>query len=294
MQSNNIMESKQKNSDNESVLVDYRNNFMLSRHGVSFHWWNADETSMHTHNFYEFFIITEGKTCHELNGVISSAGKNTLCMIRPTDCHQFRKLENESCLHMNLCAVPERLSAICEAMYISLPMLEAQHELSVQLSVSEAAFFIERAKLLSLMLSEDGEEPLSVICELIAEAVSVINRNRLLAKLNYPEWFASLLEKINSPENSACTAADVYHMGGFSPPVMVEYFKKYTGKTVAAYLRDTKCNRAGIMLRSTSLSTLEISTRLGYDSLSHFNRIFKEYYGMPPALYRNKFVEKQK
>lgn len=288
----NVMESKQKNSGEANVLVDYRNNFMLSRHGASFHWWNADETSMHTHNFYEFFIITNGKTRHELNGRVSTPGKNTLYMIRPTDCHQFRKLENESCLHMNLCVVPEKLNALCDALCISLPMLETQQNLSVQLSVSEVAFFVERAKLLSLMLSEDGEEPLSVIFELIAEAVSVINRNRLLAKLNYPDWFASLLEKISSPENSACSAADVYDMGGFSPPVMVEYFKRYTGKTVVAYLRDMKCNRAGVMLRNTSLSTLEISTHLGYDSLSHFNRIFKDFYGMTPVAYRNKFLEK--
>lgn len=286
---NDVMENKQNLPEEKTVLVDYRNNFMLSHHGVSFHWWSADETSRHNHNFYEFFIITQGRTCHELNGLVSCPGKNTLYMIRPSDCHQFRKMNNESCLHMNICVVPERLNQICDALCVSLSAIEAQQDLSAALSVSEAAFFTDRAKLLSLMLSEDENEPISVICELVAEAVSVLNRSRLLAKLNYPEWFSELLEKINSPENSACTAADVYKMGGFSPPVMVDCFKKYTGKTVAAYLRDIKCIRAGMMLRNSSLTILEISNRLGYDSLSHFNRIFKEFYGTPPANYRNKF-----
>lgn len=286
MNDSDIIESSQNNLPKGTVLVDYRNNYMLLNHGVSFHWWCAGETTMHTHNFYEFFMITEGKACHELNGNIAYPEKNRLFMIRPSDLHQFRISKNENCVHMNICIVSSKLKQICDALCISLSSLESRSDLSVRLSSGEADFFLERAKLLSVMQNSDEKESISIMCELVAQAVATINRTHLLAKLNYPEWFTQLLEKINSPENSACSAADVYCMGGFSPPVMVEYFKKFTGKTVASYLRELKCNRAGMMLRSTNLSILEISEYLGYDSLSHFNRIFKEYYGIPPAHYR--------
>ena len=52
-----------------------------------------------------------------------------------------------------------------------------------------------------------------------------------------------------------------------------------------------KCERACILLGTTRLSILEISTALGYDSLSHFNRIFKEYTGVSPGAYRNSFLK---
>lgn len=39
-----------------------------------------------------------------------------------------------------------------------------------------------------------------------------------------------------------CSAADVYEMSNFSPPVVIEAFKKYAGKTVSAYLRDANAN----------------------------------------------------
>ena len=47
-----------------------------------------------------------------------------------------------------------------------------------------------------------------------------------------------------------------------------------------------KINNACDMLKNTDTSILEISNTLGYASLSHFNRVFKEYIGITPALYR--------
>ena len=98
-----------------------------------------------------------------------------------------------------------------------------------------------------------------------------------------------MLEKIRSPEYMTCCAADVYEMSNFSPPVVIEAFRKYTGKTVSAYLRDTKCEYACLLLSGTKMTTLEISMQLGYYSLSHFNRVFKSYYGFSPAAYRREY-----
>ena len=86
-----------------------------------------------------------------------------------------------------------------------------------------------------------------------------------------------------------CSAADVYEMSNFSPPVVIEAFKKYTGKTVSAYLRDAKCEYACFLLSGTKMTTLEISMQLGYYSLSHFNRVFKSYSGLSPAAYRREY-----
>ena len=141
------------------------------------------------------------------------------------------------------------------------------------------------------MLASNQDYADVLICELVSHAVSLILNKKIFAQFNYPGWFAELIEKIHSAENIAVSVPEVYEMGGFSPPVMIKYFKKYTGKTVKAYLRDMKCERACILLGTTRLSTLEISTALGYDSLSHFNRIFKEYTGVSPGAYRKSFLK---
>ncbi len=272
---------------NIDCIVHYYNSPDLKDNEVSFHWWQNESTSMHMHDFYEFFIITDNRTLHEINGKREELHKGTLYMIRPNDFHKFIQEDNLSCVHMNFCVTESHLRKVCDALKISLEELCEAKELKTMLSSEELGFFIRRARMLNLMLRDNPNQAITLICELITQALTVISNSRAVNSASYPPWFIELLEKIHSPENLAITAKDVYSMGGFSPPVMIDYFKKYTGKTVNSYLRDCKCENACRLLHSTHLSTLEISNALGYDSLSHFNRIFKEFSGVSPAVYRH-------
>lgn len=269
-------------------IVDYRNNKSLAENGISFHWWGTEDTSLHCHNFYELFIVTDGKALHELNGETKEVSKGELYLLRPEDCHRFKMIDGCSCTHMNFCVTTEIFRKICDAMKIDVAELERSPVLSLSLSNDEMNFFTDRAQLLGLLSNDSGNSGYTLMCEIMSHAVVTLSLNGELAKLNYPEWFAKLLEKLHSPEMICCSAADVYRLAGLSPPVTVEYFKRYTGKTVASYLRDLKCSYACELLDGTKLTTLEISARLGYYSLSHFNRIFKEYSGTSPAAYRRK------
>lgn len=269
-------------------IVDYRNNKCLLDNGVSFHWWGTEDTSLHCHNFYEFFIVTDGKAMHELNGKTSMVSKGELFMLCPEDCHRFKVIDGHSCSHMNLCVTKECFYKICDSLKINVNKLKKSPNLSLSLSNDEMKFFTARAQLLNLISKDSGNARYTLMCEIISHAVASLSLSGELAKFNYPEWFAKLLEKIHSPEMISCSASDVYKIAGFSPPVMVEYFKRYTGKTVAAYLKDIKCAYACDLLDGTQLTTLEISAYLGYYSLSHFNKIFKEYSGISPAAYRRR------
>lgn len=260
----------------------------LIENEVTFHWWPNEDTSLHSHEYFEFFIVTGNAALHELNTEKQELPCGILRMIKPTDCHRFIKSEGFSCVHMNFCVTKERLEKICCALKFPLNLLEEIKEPQIKLSSEELTLFSEKARALNLMLTANHDYADVLICELVSHAVSLILNKKIFAQFNYPGWFAELIEKIHSAENIDVSVPDVYEMGGFSPPVMIKYFKKYTGKTVKAYLRDMKCERACILLATTRLSILEISTALGYDSLSHFNRIFKEYTGVSPAVYRKR------
>jgi len=148
------------------------------------------------------------------------------------------------------------------------------------------AFFMSRAEQIGLLRRSGTGDVSIIVCELISEAVAILCKKPMFLNFNCPAWFTVILEKIHSPENLCCTAADIYRLGGFSPPAMIGYFKKYTGKTVTEYLKVVKLDYAGEMLQKSELNVLEISARIGYDSLSHFNRIFKQYAGCSPGQFR--------
>ncbi|MDD6995652.1 MAG: AraC family transcriptional regulator [Candidatus Borkfalkiaceae bacterium] len=63
------------------------------------------------------------------------------------------------------------------------------------------------------------------------------------------------------------------------------FFKKQTGKTIyQTYLKLKTDEAKKLIRRKTSFS--EIAERLGFDSLSHFNYVFKNYAGMTPGEYK--------
>ncbi len=270
--------------------VDARNVSALRENGVAFHWWDSMQTSLHNHTHYEFFIITRGKTAHVINGERQLLSQNTLFFIRPRDCHQFLPLEGEPCTHINLAVTAERLEALCEAMHIPLAALvsesKPQHLL---LDGTELSYFLNKAEQINYVTRGGGGvcgvSPV-IVCEMLAEALALLYTRGMAGGEVYPEWFSALLRKVHSPEYIDCTAEDIYQMSGFSPPVVINCFKKYKGETIVSYLRKIKLECACELLRTTSLTTLEVAGRLGYDSLSHFNQIFKRHTGLTPRAYK--------
>ncbi|MGN0505851.1 MAG: helix-turn-helix domain-containing protein [Lachnospiraceae bacterium] len=274
------------NKNNSVVLVDFHNSKLLREHGVSFHWWNSEPTSLHCHNFYEFFIITDGTALHELNGERFELRKGTLHLIKPEDVHRISSVPDGNCVHMNLSICAEKLQKLCDAIDISLEELLGSSPLKTVLSVEETEFFTRRAEKIALLNYNGDARSHVIVCELISQAVFILYKAAFLSRSDYPDWFTGILEKIHSPEFSNCTASDIYQLGGFSPPAMIEYFKEYTGQTVSEYLRGVKLKHACELLKNTELPILELSNLLGYASLSHFNRLFKKHTGVSPAAYR--------
>ena len=74
--------------------------------------------------------------------------------------------------------------------------------------------------------------------------------------------------------------------GRLLAPVVIQYFRQYTGDTVTAYLTKAKMDFACSLLLTTQMTTIEIACQLGYSSLSHFNKCFRNHTGKSPREYR--------
>lgn len=281
-----LYEKYEKENENLVITVDYNNNISMLRHGVSMHWWNSETTSLHSHNFYEFFIVTTGEAVHELNNDSKMLRKGTLQLIKPTDSHRIIASAPRKCTHINISATAEKLESICNALGISTDELISNTKKTISLSVNELELFTKKAERVSLMQFNNDESYHIIICEMIVEIICILYKKITEGHPEYPEWFFDTLDKIHSPKYIACSADDVYAIAGFSPPVVIEHFKKYTGKTVVEYLKSIKMNKACELLRKTDTPIVDISNIFGYTSLSHFNKIFKEYTGITPAVYR--------
>lgn len=129
----------------------------------------------------------------------------------------------------------------------------------------------------------------TIICQMLVNALVILGKQRVGISAGAPEWLSQVLRRIHSPEYIACQASDIYRLSGYSPPVVIHCFRQYTGETVVSYLTRTKMDSARRLLSSTDLTVLDIAGRLGYGSVSHFNKLFRAAAGMSPGEYRRRY-----
>ena len=79
---------------------------------------------------------------------------------------------------------------------------------------------------------------------------------------------------------------DVATEAGMGYSKFRKVFRDYTGFPPAQYFLHLKMERAKDYLLGTNLSCKEISYRLGFDSASYFNKMFRLYQGCTPLEFR--------
>jgi AraC-like DNA-binding protein len=69
------------------------------------------------------------------------------------------------------------------------------------------------------------------------------------------------------------------------------YFKEKSGKSFIEYMQDLRVGYACKLLIGSSLDVLQISVECGYNTPSHFNKVFKRKMGLTPSEYRKQFLK---
>jgi len=77
--------------------------------------------------------------------------------------------------------------------------------------------------------------------------------------------------------------AEHFHI---SPFYLCRIYKEVTGFTVIEYVNQLRVQEAQKLLKTTRSSVTEITERVGFESSTHFGRIFKSLCGMSPLQYR--------
>ena len=74
-----------------------------------------------------------------------------------------------------------------------------------------------------------------------------------------------------------------------APDSFSRFFRNKTGRTPNRYLIDYRLGIAARMLLTTQLSVAQIGYSCGFNTLSHFNRLFRESKGCTPSQFRERF-----
>ena len=105
-------------------------------------------------------------------------------------------------------------------------------------------------------------------------------------------WKArKFIEKHSGEELSLRRVAKAVNI---SPNHLSEKFKQVTGINFVEYVARTRFGNACDLLRNPNLRISEIAFAVGFQSLSQFNRVFKELARKSPTQYRYKVSSRKK
>ena len=127
----------------------------------------------------------------------------------------------------------------------------------------------------------------------ITKVLAILYRNDILS--DSEQVYASApIQKIlpamiyiNQNYAEDVTLDEISETIGFDKSYFCRIFKSAVGATFTEYLNFVRVCKAQKLLSSTEMSILEVSSAVGFSSVSYFNKLFRRYKNCSPSFYRS-------
>ena len=253
---------------------------------IKFHHVYHDYQVYHGHDYYEFFLCSQGsyrqfindkEVCfNRLEGCLTAlSSKHKLYETSPGSSHYSVAVRKEDFEAFSNFVDPNFITRLNEKGYLFYSLSEARMKkiISYINQIREAEGNTTERGIATKFLLFNFLEPM-------------IGQSQFLQAGKRPQWLNDLLIEINNPENLSWDVSDAVAHSHYSKTHLARLFKEEMGKSIGEYLQEVKINNARDILVNSDMSLAELCDVIGHSSLSHFSNVFKHYYGMAPGKYR--------
>lgn len=101
-----------------------------------------------------------------------------------------------------------------------------------------------------------------------------------------PRRLQRVLEHVRENIEKDLSVAEMAQVVGMSQYYFSKLFKMSTGTTPHQYVMRQRVERAQDLLRDGTLALVEVATRVGFETQSHFTSVFRRIAGITPKRYR--------
>ncbi|MBO7345349.1 MAG: helix-turn-helix domain-containing protein [Clostridia bacterium] len=255
---------------------------------ASFNWLNIDFPYWHTHDHWEFYVVTYGSFTHSINYQEYTMQTGDACLIRPSDVHKLSYPNNKSKGHHLAFLFTEEYA---KKLFSTLDEKTINEITSGKLlnfttknfpiaKIIESTLSLSRA---DITVEEKNQKTKIIIDALFSDFLM----QRYVRTSVFPKWLSDFLLVLNDPTVKASTT-ELAKSTPYSYSRLSRVFKEYMETSIVDYIKHVKYKHACHLLTNTDMTILEISNELYYDSISYFNKLFKSFSNMTPTEYRKK------
>jgi AraC-like DNA-binding protein/ligand-binding sensor protein len=152
---------------------------------------------------------------------------------------------------------------------------------------------LKKAYFASPVLSNTHHESLVKLLTIFAQHLSMLSNQLIIQRDNAePPVITKAKEYIQEHQAEDLSLGQVAKAVNTSTFYFCKMFKKVTGINFTDYLSRIRVEKSKNLLLNPNLRVSEIAFEVGFQSLTHFNRVFKKILGQSPTEYRAQLVSR--
>ena len=251
-----------------------------------------ERTRPHSHDYFEFLLITSGTACHIINSKKQMLTEGSLLFIRDFDVHAFKKESDNDFEYIYIAMSKELLSSILEYMGDDFPikhLTNAEDPPMIALNSAE----IERIIKIVAQLDQIDNKSSSrlKIKNLLAGLFVDFFADFENSQSDIPLWLETTCEKMRAPANFIEGSKKMLQLSGKSREHLSRMMKKHYNMSPADFVNELRLDYCIHLLTRSELPIVDICYGCGFENLSWFYKVFEKKYGTTPLKYRKKFKE---
>jgi AraC family L-rhamnose operon transcriptional activator RhaR len=251
----------------------------------------------HSHDFFEYCYVAEGKGYHHVDNETIPVHKGMLFAIPIGTAHVFRpstpELKGNQLIVYNCLFDKQMLTQL--SIYLQEPQIV---DSLMSLGNANAAYFsvFDRDGSLEDLITKLYREmsvPIagstSMQYALLSQIVIMVYRLKHCEMDNHTNEisnFDHILQYVEQHLSDKLTLADLERISRWSNRHLQRKFMQHTGQSFGSYLQHLRVRKSCELLRNTHHKVRTIAELVGYNSTDTFNAVFKKVVGQSPTIYR--------
>ena len=251
----------------------------------------------HIHDYYEIVYVYSGKGTFFIDDIFYDMKQGDVFLIPNNIIHRAMPDKEEPVTSTIIFFSPTLLYNVLlddSFSYLNLFEMAAKikhYKISLQLEhqkkIEEQLLNIFQETIKNELGSRHAS--LLIVHQIILELyrAHIDNKQHIVESNTYgPDWIKEILVYINNNLSHPLTLTELANEALVSTSHFSRVFKQTTGMGLTVYLNHKRAIKAKELLLKTNQKVSFIAEMCGFESITHFHRIFKKYMEMTPATYR--------